>query len=241
MRRPAPLPRPLPRPLLALLPALCLPLPALANPAPATPMQRVDLSTEVSRTLVNDQLQATLFVELSDRDPARLSQQLSQALNQAAALAKPVAAVRSQTGQVRQWPVYRDGQRLETWRGRAEFHLQSADFAAAADLIARLQAQLQLQDLHFSVSEHSRRQAEQALISEAVQAFRARAEQVQKAWGARQFALVQMSLGQSGGHPPRPPLMAMAKMADAEAAPMDLQGGESRLSLHVSGTIELKP
>lgn len=237
MRRP----RPLLPPVLALLPALCLPLPALANPAAATPMQRIDLSTEVSRTLVNDLLQATLFIELSERDPARLSQQLSQAMNQASALAKPVTAVRSQTGQIRQWPVYNDRQRLETWRGRAEFQLESRDFAAAAELIARLQGQLQLQHLQFSVSEDSRRSAEQALISEAVQAFRTRAEQIQKAWGARQFVLVHMNLGQSGGHHPRPPLMAMAKMADVEAAPMDLQGGEGRLSLHVSGTIELKP
>jgi predicted secreted protein len=32
--------------------------------------QRVDFSTEVARETANDQLNATLFIELSDKDPA---------------------------------------------------------------------------------------------------------------------------------------------------------------------------
>ena len=59
---------------------------------------------------------------------------------------------------------------------RQELRLESTDFAAATELIGKLQASLVVAGMTLSVSPESRRQAENALIAEALAAFeRARA------------------------------------------------------------------
>jgi len=90
------------------------------------------------------------------------------------------------------------------------------------------------------VSEETRLAAEKKLTTDAIAAFREKADAVRQAWGAKSYSLVQMNLGSSGGGGgyPRPPMMMM-KMADAAPA-AEMAGGDSRVSVNVSGSIELK-
>ncbi|MDP1775332.1 MAG: SIMPL domain-containing protein [Moraxellaceae bacterium] len=207
------------------------------------PMQRVDFQTDVSAVLPNDILRARLSIELSDKDSARLARNLTLAMNDAMGKAKPYTNVKVSTGNQQNWPIYNDKQRLDGWRGRAEITLESKDFKAASELLAQLQQGLQLQHIDFAVSEESRKAIEKTLTTQAITAFREKADTVRSAWGAKSYQLVKMNLNSGYGGQPRPPMMMSAmKMADAESAPVqDMAAGESRLTLSVSGTIQLQP
>ncbi|MES2917002.1 MAG: SIMPL domain-containing protein [Pseudomonadota bacterium] len=222
----------------------------LAVPAVAeTPLayQRVSFNTEVAREIPNDQMNAALSVELSDKDPARLAQQIATLMNNAMKKAAAYPAVKATSGSQATWPVYgstlTSSSKLESWRGRAEIRLESRDFKAASELIAKLQEKLQLNGVTFSVAPDTRRKVEEAMTSEAIAAFRNRAETVRGAWAAKGYRLVDMNMGSAGGPQPYLPMVrAMKSMDAAESVPaQDLAGGETRLVVNVSGSIELQP
>jgi len=208
--------------------------------------QRVDFSTEVAREIANDQLNATLSLELSDKDPGRLAQQLTLAINDALKKSAAFPAVKASSGNQHTWPIYgstiTSSSKLESWRGRAEIRLESKDFKASGELIGKLQEKLQLNGINFTVAPDSRRKVEDGLTTEAITSFRTRADTIRTAWSAKSYKLVQMSLGTAGGGGPQPVMMRAAKMMDAESSPApEFAGGESRLTVSVSGSIELQP
>ncbi len=224
-----------------------LTLPSFAATDSPLTYQRIDFSTEVSREIPNDQINATLSVELSDKDASKLARQITLLVNDALKTASAYPAVKASSGSQNTWPVYgsslTSSSRLESWRGRAEIRLESRDFKAAGELIGKLQEKLQLNGLSFVVAADTRRKIEDDLTTEAIAAFKTRAETIRKAWAAKEYKLVQMSLGAAGGPPVYAPMMRAMKMADgAEAMPAhDIAGGETRLVVNVSGSIELQP
>lgn len=205
------------------------------------PQNRIDFQAEVSQVLPNDLMRATLSIELSDKNPGQLARALTEAMNEGLAKGRTFAAVKLASGNQQSWPVYNEKQRLEGWRGRAELALESKDFKGAGELLGLLQEKLQLQSLNFVVSDETRLAAEKKLTGEAIAAFRDKADAVRQAWGAKSYTLVQMNLGSSGGGGgyPRPPMAMMMKAMEAAPA-ADLAAGDSRVTINVSGSIELK-
>ena len=134
--------------------AACL---AQAQTPPPVSYNVVELQAEAQREVPNDLMQAVMFAELSDADPAKLASALNRAINAALATAKPVAGVTARSGGYQTFPVYDRSQRLTGWRGRAEVRLESRDFEAASSLIAQWQSTLQLASLSFGVSPEARR------------------------------------------------------------------------------------
>lgn len=223
-----------------------LALPLCANADTPLTYQRVDFSTEVAQSIVNDQMNATLSIELTDKDAGRLAQQLSLTINDAMKKAAAYPAVKASSGNQNTWPVYgstlTSSSKLESWRGRAEIRLESRDFKAAGELIGKLQEKLQMNGISFVVSADTRSKTENNLTTEAIAAFKSRAEAIRNAWAAKSYKLVQMSLGSAGGPAPYLPMMRAMKAADTESTvAQDLAGGETRLVVNVSGSIELQP
>lgn len=199
----------------------------------------VGLQAEVQREVQNDLLNATLYVELNDADPAALADALNKRINEAMRIAKDAKGVRARSGNNRTIPVYVQGNGLEGWRGRAEIRVESRDFDAASRLIGRLQGSLQLAGMSFSLSPEARRAAENELIAEAIAAFKARAEIIRSALGGRGYKLVRLNVG-NVQHMPVPRL-AMARAAPASqgvTAPA-LEAGVSQVRVTADGTIEI--
>lgn len=211
--------------------------------------ERIDFQTEVSRDIPNDQMNATLSIELNDKDPAKLARDLASAMNEALKRAKAYPSVKASSGNQQSWPIYgkatvNNSNRLDSWRGRAQLKLESRDFKATGELIAQLQDTLQLNGVSFSVAESTRRDTENALTSEAISAFRARADKIRESWSAKSYRLVNMNLGAAGGGGGyQPVMMAKAMRASSEdgVPAQDFAGGETRLTVNVAGTIELQP
>lgn len=203
----------------------------------------VNVQAEATRQVSNDEMHAVLFIEKINKQPAELSSQIAQLMNQAMSLAKKYPQVKVETGSQTTYPVYdNDNQKLKEWRGRAEVQIESKDFKAASQLISELQQNFQTQSINFSVSDEQRKKVENELMVEASKSFQQRAQIITQAWNKSSYNLVNLNLNTSNYYP-QPVMMraSMAKFADVEAAPpQDVSAGESKVTVNANGSIQLK-
>ena len=96
--------------------------------------------------------------------------------------------------------------------------------------------------INFSVSPEARKAVENDLITEAIAAFRGRAEIAQKALGGKSYKVQRINLGTGySGPPPRQmSVMRAAASADAAVAPPPAEGGASTVSVTVGGAVEIE-
>jgi len=213
--------------------------PACAADEDGDSYNRVSFGVDSFREVENDWATATIGVTHEDTDPARLADRINQDVQWGLDLAKAESAVKVRTGGYRTFPISDPKQnRLRRWRGGQDLVLESGDPKALSKLLGQLQEKLQLQNLNFSVSPESRRAVEGEIIDEALVAFRARADRVRGKLGARSYELVDLRIDTGSSAPPPVRMQSMAVMAEARAAP-PLEGGTSRVTAQVFGTVEL--
>ncbi len=223
---------------LALALACAAPGPAGAQPAP-DPKNRVSFQVERSREVANDWVTAIAGVTAEDSDAARLADRVNQTMRAALETAKAAKGVEVRSGGYRTHPVHGEKGRIERWSASQDLILESADVDALSALLGKLQGQLLLRSIEFSVSPEKRRETEDALIAEALAAYGQRAVAVQQALGARDHELVSLSIQTQGAAPPRP-MLARQSMAMESVAPPAFESGHSTLAVHVDATIELE-
>lgn len=221
-----------------LLALLLAPLAAQAQ-APETLFNLVSLNAQAEREIPNDLLSASLAAEAEGADPAQLADGVNRTMQRALALALGYKSVKTQSAGYQTIPVY-DKNRVARWRVRQELRLESPDFAAATELIGKLQASLMVTGLSLSVSGEARRKAENSLIAEALAAFEERARVVRDAMKAKGYRARDLQVS-AGGAPPRPVFaMAARAMAAEGVAQPAIEPGSARIVITVSGTIQLQ-
>jgi predicted secreted protein len=203
------------------------------------PMNRVSFQVESSRDVANDWIQAVVGITDEDADSARLADRINAGMGRALAAAKAVPAVRVKSGGYATHPVHQDG-KLRRWRASQDLILESADVDAVTLLVGKLQSELQLRSIQFSISPERRRAIEDELIAEALIAFKARAEIVRENLGAKHYEVVAISIDTQGGGPIRAAFREGAVMRAQSVAPPALEGGSSRMTVHANGTVELE-
>ena len=127
----------------------------------------INIQADASREVSNDQIQAVLYIEKNNKQPAELASQINTLMNQALATAKKYPQVKVKTGAQSTYPVYdTDNKKLKEWRGRAELQIESRDFKAASQLISELQQNFQTDSIGFSISDEQRSKVENELMLE---------------------------------------------------------------------------
>jgi predicted secreted protein len=211
-----------------LLALLVSPAAVLAQaPAPETLFNLITLQAQAEREVPNDLLSATLAAEVN------------KAMQAALATAKSYAAVRARSGNYQTFPIY-DKNRITRWRVRQELRLESADFSAATTLIGKLQASLVMSGMSLSVSPGARKQAENALIPEALAAFEERARLVRETMKAKGHRMQNLQISASGGVTPMPYAAMRASGMSASAPAPAIEAGTTRILITVSGTVQLQ-
>lgn len=221
--------------------AVTLSAPAFAHD-PAPERRIINLQADVSRDVKNDQMLATLFTEQTHANPTALARDVNAIMNNATDAAKRFPSVQISTGSQNTYPIYNDKNKLTGWRSRAEVQIKSTDFKAASELVAQLQANMQLEHVRFAVSAEQRQKVENELLTEVSAAFQQRATLLQKAWNAPAFELVRLDINTSNEQPQPYPMMfarAAGKMEDA-VAPQQVEGGNSQIRVMANGSIQLK-
>ena len=203
----------------------------------------VNIQADAARQVANDEMRAVLYIERSNKQPAELSNQINQLMNQAQAISRKYTQVKVETGAQSTYPIYdNDNNKLKEWRARAEIQIESKDFKAASQLISELQQSFQTQSISFSVSDEQRKKVENELMIEASKNFQQRAQLLSQAWNKSAYNLVNLNLNTSNSYP-QPIMMraSMAKFSADEAAPaQDVAAGESKITVNANGTIQFK-
>lgn len=215
-------------------------LPAIAD---EVRYNQVSLRAEVSQEVAHDRMQVSLYSEAQESDPAKLAAQITRSLNQAVEQARKVKDVSISLGSRNSYPVYAEkGNKIIAWRERAELRLESADFTALSQLTADLLSDLKVSNMSFSIADDSRKKSEDALLKEAIAAFKSRAQIATEALGGSSYRIVNLSLNSSGFARPLAFPMAKAGLAmAADAAPrQEIEAGSSQVSLSADGVIEVK-
>jgi predicted secreted protein len=229
------------RPALAFL-ALAFTLVGAMAPARAQGPTRpsgilIDFRAEAEKSVANDLGRATVYAEATAADVAEVSRRVNAVIAAGISSAKSQPGVSVRSGSSHTYPVYGKGSRnIEGWRMRSEILLESRDAAALSTLLGRLQAQLAVSHFGFTPAPETRRAAEDAAALEAIATFQERAARYAAAL-KKPYRIRSMSIGGSGQVPPQPIYRAAAMMA--EAAPMPVEAGESRVAVTVTGQIEL--
>ena len=227
----------------ALLLGLALSTTAFAQSNETINYNLINIQAEASRQVSNDEMNAVLYIEKSNKQPTELANQINQLMSQAVQTAKKYPSIKIETGSQSTYPIYdNDSQKLKEWRGRAEIRIESTDFKSASQLISELQQNFQTQSINFTVSDVQRKKVENELVVEASKNFQQRAQTLSQAWNKSGYNLVNINLNTSnyGGQPV--PRMAMMKASSnsLEIADQQMAGGESKISVNASGTIQLK-
>lgn len=212
--------------------------PAGAHDDSESAKNRVSFRVESARDVANDWVTAVAGVTDEDSDAARLADRVNQTIRWALERAKSAAGVKVRSGGYQTHPVHDDG-KIVRWRASQDLLLESGDVEALSALLGTLQSRLLLRGISFGVSPETRRETEEALVAEALAAFQARAKRVQSGLGARDYALVSLSIQTPGGvEPPMP--MKMRSVAMSEMAAPAFESGESTLGVQIDATIELE-
>ena len=211
---------------------------ALATEGPPRNLGQVHFSVAAEALVSSDRVVAVLYAERQSERLAPLTEALNKNMTAALDAARRAPGVESRTLDYRTNPVYRDRTRI-AWRVRQALRLESADVVTLSKLIGRLQKDLAVQSIRYTLSAAARRRAEEGLVADVLAAFRRRAGRIAEALGGA-YRIVRIDLG-NGAPPVRPyPLRSAALMARG-AAPPALQPGNQQVRLTATGSIEIVP
>ena len=216
-------------------------LPALAE---EVHYNQISLRAEASQEVPRDLMIVTLYTEAQNTDSAKLAAEITTAMNTAIGQAKQVKDVTLRQGNRNSYPIYDNKtQKITGWRERAELRLESTDFAALSKLTGDLMQTLKMGNMQFTVANATRKSSEDALLKDAVNAFRARAQLATEALGGKGYKIVHLNLNTNGYPQPfmRSAMMMKAGAPGMDAAPTpDVEAGTSEVSMSADGVIEVQ-
>lgn len=197
----------------------------------------LSLDAQASAEVPADVVQITLFYEQQASDPTILTRALNERTARALGHARAQQAVRVKTGAFNIAPASdRDG-KISGWRGRTELILESKDFEAASMLAGKLSESMQVASVDFSLSPEAQRTAQSTLSTQAIEAFRARAQAASVALGYRNYTIREVNLNGNG-------LMMRSKSAprlyaavNRDAVP--IEAGTTTVTVSVNGSVQM--
>ena len=214
-------------------------LPALA--ADELHYNQISLRAEASQEVARDKMIVTLYTESQNADPAKLAAEITTTMNQALDQAREVKAVTLRQGNRNSYPIYdTKNQKITGWRERAELRLESADFPALSKLTGELLNTLKMENMDFAIADATRKASEDALLKDAVTAFKARAQLATEALGGKGYKIVNLNFNTNGYPQPYARGGMMMKAAMMESAPTpQVEAGTSQVSMSADGVIEV--
>ncbi len=228
-------------------PSIALVLAAALSPLRAQvmpPTQNVlALSAQASAEVTQDLLTIVLSVTREGADAATVQSQLRQVLD--AALADARRAVRPgqldlRTGQFGVYPRYSAKGTLGGWQGSAELVLEGRDMAAISQLAGRLPG-MTVARVAYGLSKEAREKAEAEISAQAIQRFKARAEDYARQFGFGGYGIREVNVGQADAMPVQQPMFRRAMAA--QAAPADesvpVEAGRTTVTVVVNGSVQM--
>ena len=93
--------------------------------------------------------------------------------------------------------------------------------------------------MNFTVSDESVEQMQQVLTDRAIQKFKNKASRIAQQFDKKGFHLVRVNIGNNYVRPPQRHMMRSAMAAESMDVAPALSAGTNKISVNISGTIEL--
>ena len=201
---------------------------------------RINFQVNASQEVENDTLIAIMYYERSGQQPPTLADDVNRTITWALDQAKKSDAVKVQTLNYRQEPLYKN-QKITGWKVRQSIRLESTDSAALSTLIGDLQSRLSVASLQYTVSPQARSSVENILISRALEKFEQRGKLIAGQLGRPDYRIVNINITTSGTAPIPVRMQAIATMAESRrvTAP-SVEPGVQVVTVQVSGVVELE-
>ena len=204
-----------------------------------THYDRIHLSVSASAQLENDTMVATVYAEEEGSQAAELSNIVNKRIRWGLDLVKAHPEIKHQTNTYSSSPIYNNN-KIKGWRVSQSLRLESQDMTLMSDVLGKLQSELALKSMQFSVSPDSKNQQDEKLIDKALEAFEKRAQQVVKKLGRKNYMIVDINISTSGIRGVRPQYQMRAMVMDAAESAPAVSAGEQTVSVTVNGNIELE-
>ncbi len=194
----------------------------------------VTVTGQASASVPTDRLQAWLRAEVDNADPAAAASAVNTAMAKALARVKGVPGVKPTTSGYSTQQITEKGKPAH-WRVAQSLTLDSADFAAMATLVGKLQESdgLLVGGMSFFLSTEARRRAEEALTLEAIRSWQERAQRAAQGLGFAQWRPGHVTV--QTGDIARPFPMMRAQASIVGAAPVPLEPGSVDVTVTVTG------
>ncbi|MEO8346298.1 MAG: SIMPL domain-containing protein [Betaproteobacteria bacterium] len=194
----------------------------------------VTLSASATASVPNDRMYASMRAESDNADPAAAASVVNARMGKALARAKAIAGVEASTSGYSSFQIT-DKTQQTRWRVAQTLKLEGSDFASLSALISQLQSDggLVIDGTQFSVSDASRKKAEEALTQQAIKSWQARAADAARGFGFDGWRVGNVAI-QTGDFMRPQPMMRQAAFASS-AAPVAMEGGNSDVTVTVSG------
>lgn len=218
----------------ALLLSLALSTAAAAQNIAPSPREVTGVTLTASATMQVDNDRMTLILQAEAEKPSATAAaaEVNAKMAKALAIAKAVPAVEAKTTSYSTNQVFEKG-RFVRWRVSQLLEVETADFAAGANLATKLQDDgLNLVSLTFGVSPETRRKAMTKLQHEALVEWQSLAKQAAASMGFGGYTPGRLTVNAGDSGPrPRFAAQAMAKAADA----VTVSAGTSEMTTTVTG------
>lgn len=185
----------------------------------------------------------TLSADREGASAAQVQENLRAALDAALSEAKKTAEPQQmdvQTGEFSVIPRYDRNNKISGWQGRASVLLQGRDFPRITAAAARVSA-MTVSHVEFDLSREQRAKAQTEAQKQAIDAFKARAAEITRAFGFASYTLREVSVGNENDE-----FMLRARYAAApesasllsKKAAVAVEPGISTVRVTVSGSVQ---
>jgi predicted secreted protein len=208
------------------------------------PQNVVVLQASATIEVPKDQLSITFSTTREGLDAGVVQSQLKQALDAALAEARKAARpgqLEVQTGPFSLYPRYSPKGGPNGWTGSAELVVEGRDMQAISQLSGRIQT-LTIANTRFGLSREAREAVEADATAQAINRFKAKAEQVARQFGFGGWSLREVQV--QGADMPvnlQPMMRARALRPAADDDSLPLEAGKAAVTATVSGSVQLSP
>ncbi|NNE37891.1 MAG: SIMPL domain-containing protein [Gammaproteobacteria bacterium] len=201
---------------------------------------QIHINAQVERDVENDQLEVSMVVEKQGNRPEDIAYEVNETMQWALEQAEGKSEIEINTRSYQTFPIYKN-RLIVGWRATQELLLKSTDITELTDLVGELQERLQVRNMQFSPTRETRVRIENELISEAMEAFRQRADIIKQHMDEDEYRIVNLHVntGNSGPVMYRDAMVSRAATMDMamEMAPA-VEAGTSKVIVTVSGSIQ---
>jgi len=217
---------------------------ALANePTPKAPLlepTRIHFQVEAQEKVAGNTMQATLRLEVKNRQPASAAKDLNQRLQETMQALRTDKTLHVETSQYQTQQLFDEKGRAKDWQVSVELTISSEQWNSLSEHIAALQNKGWLfSNVNFEVSPEQRKAVEKKLIQRALSEWTEQADLIAKQMQLKKWHIGNVEISHQGfmPHPPRILHSFMSMKAEAAAPAPDMAGADTAINITVNGEL----